>query len=95
MLAEGFEIMIIAVAAPPLDIQWLGRIIDEQCIDELVKLNKKYGIHIIGEGGEYDTLVLDCPMFSKKLVVNRSEKTWNNKLKYGILRINKIHTQDK
>ena len=36
MLRDGFEIMIVAVAAPPLNEEWLGRIVDEECADELV-----------------------------------------------------------
>jgi diphthine-ammonia ligase len=35
--------------------------------DELIDLNIKYGVHVCGEGGEYETLTLDCPAFVKKL----------------------------
>ena len=34
---------------------------------ELLKLNGLYGVHVCGEGGEYETLTLDCPAFIKKL----------------------------
>jgi predicted ATP pyrophosphatase (TIGR00289 family) len=90
MLKDNFEIMIVAVAAPPLDEKWLGRIIDEKCIDELVAFNKKYGIHVMGEGGEYDTLVLDCPIFKKKIKILEAEKHWDEKTKSGSLVIKKI-----
>ncbi len=85
MIRDGFEIIITAVAAPPLDEDWLGRRIDEECVEELVELNKKYGIHPCGEGGEYESLVLDCPMFSKKLVVTKAEKHWDAKSRSGYM----------
>ncbi len=34
------------------------------------------GKTIGGEGGEYETLVLDGPMFNKKIVIQKSEKIW-------------------
>lgn len=35
----------------------------------LFQLSAQYGVHVCGEGGEYETLTLDCPLFSKKIVV--------------------------
>ncbi|MFH0832617.1 MAG: diphthine--ammonia ligase [Candidatus Aenigmatarchaeota archaeon] len=90
MIDDGFEIIITAVAAPPLDEQWLGRKIDYSCLDEMIVLNKKYGIHVSGEGGEYETFVLDCPLFAKKIEVVESEKIWDENTKSGILEIKKI-----
>ena len=95
MINDGFEIIIVTVAAPPLDQEWLGKHITHDVIDELVKLNKKHGIHILFEGGEAESFVTDCPMFSKKIKIIDSEKIWDNKLKHGILKINKIKIVDK
>ena len=33
------------------------------------QLSKKYGVHVCGEGGEYETFTLDCPLFKKKIIV--------------------------
>ena len=30
---------------------------------------KQYGLNVCGEGGEYETFTLDCPLFHKKIVV--------------------------
>lgn len=40
----------------------------------LTKLNTQYGFHLCGEGGEYETLVLDGPdcLFKKRLVVEKT-----------------------
>ena len=60
----GFEVVLTAVAADGLDESWLGRKIDEGLIGEL---EKKNFLNIAGEGGEFESLVLDCPLFSKKI----------------------------
>jgi len=78
MLKGDFEIIITAVAADGFDESWLGREIDEKCLEDLIKLNKKNGINICGEGGEFETLVLDCPLFSRKLKITKAEKVWKD-----------------
>lgn len=76
MLDSEFDIIITSVSAEGFDENWLGRRIDENCIDDLVKLNKKFGINISGEGGEYESLVLDAPFFKSKIKIISSEKHW-------------------
>ncbi|MCD6403612.1 MAG: diphthine--ammonia ligase [Nanoarchaeota archaeon] len=61
MLDAGFKVKVVSVSALGLDESWVGREIDEKVIEELVRLREKYGIHISGEGGEYETLVIDGP----------------------------------
>ncbi|MFC6871821.1 diphthine--ammonia ligase [Halobellus marinus] len=61
MLAAGFEIRVVQVAARGLDESWLGRTLDADALAELVDLNESYGVHILGEGGEFETLVTDGP----------------------------------
>ncbi len=95
MIDDGFEMIFVAVAAPPMDEKWLGRRIDHECVDELVKLNKKYGIHILLEGGEGESLVLDCPVYKKKIIIKEAEKEWYPETKHGIYRIKKIAMIDK
>lgn len=72
LIKNKFEVIIVAVAAEGFDTSWLGRKIDVNMIEELVKLNKKYGINPAFEGGEAESFVLNCPLFKKKLkVVNK------------------------
>ncbi|MEF8783080.1 MAG: diphthine--ammonia ligase [Haloarculaceae archaeon] len=61
MLAAGFEITIVQVAAAGLDESWLGRQLDADALADLGALNEEYGVHILGEGGEFETLVTDGP----------------------------------
>ena len=61
MVDAGFRIHIVAVAAAGLDQSWLGRIIDHETIDQLVTCHETHGIHVMGEGGEFETVVTDGP----------------------------------
>ncbi|MDD1721421.1 MAG: diphthine--ammonia ligase, partial [Euryarchaeota archaeon] len=60
VMARSMDIVIVQVAAYGMDESWLGRKLDSTAVDALVELNKRYGVHIMGEGGEYETLVLDA-----------------------------------
>ncbi|MCD6513166.1 MAG: diphthine--ammonia ligase [Thermoplasmata archaeon] len=77
MLNAGFKIMIDAVAAAGLDEEFLGKIIDEDIVNKLDRIYEKYKINFAGEGGEYETLVVDCPLYRKKIVVEDGEIIWN------------------
>ena len=70
---EGFEIIFMSVAAEGLDKGWIGKKIGSEDIDKLVELNKKVGLNIAGEGGEFESLVLDAPCFRKKIVIKKKE----------------------
>jgi len=61
MLDAGFEILIVQVAAGGLDESWLGRRLDADALDDLVALEDSHGVHPLGEGGEFETLVIDAP----------------------------------
>lgn len=90
---NGFEVIITGVSAQGLDETWLGRKINEECIKDLIMLNEKYKINVSGEGGEYETLVLDSPNFRKKLVIEDYEKIW--KKDNGIMNIKKTILKEK
>tara|TARA_Y100000310_G_C20592158_1_gene768640 strand:+ start:720 stop:1328 length:609 start_codon:yes stop_codon:yes gene_type:complete len=67
LLKNKFEVIITKVAAEGLTEDHLGKTLDKNLIKELIELEKKYKINPAGEGGEYETLVINCPLFSKKL----------------------------
>jgi len=94
LTANGFEVIISSIASDGLDEKWLGRKLDEQMINELVELNKKNGINVAFEGGEAESLVLNCPMFRKKLIVESASKIMDGDY-CGIFKINKVNLADK
>ncbi|WP_254767230.1 diphthine--ammonia ligase [Salinilacihabitans rarus] len=67
MLEAGFEIVIVQVAAYGLDESWLGRTIDEAALADLEDLHEEYGVHLLGEGGEFETLVVDGPQMDRRI----------------------------
>lgn len=93
LIKDGFKAVIVSVSALGLDESFLGAIINEEILDKLKMLNKKYGVHLAGEGGEYETFVIDSPMFKKKLKIEKSKKKFENL--NGILIIEEIKLEDK
>ncbi|MBE6508780.1 MAG: TIGR00289 family protein [Methanobrevibacter sp.] len=77
IVSLGFEIIICGVAAWGLDESWLGRVIDDEVIDELVRLNEKYQVNIAFEGGEAETLAIDGPIFKKRINILKYKKEWD------------------
>lgn len=69
LLVKRFKVIISGVFAYPLDETWLGKQIDIEMIDRLVKLQGQYGLSPSGEGGEIETTVLDAPMFKEKIEI--------------------------
>ena len=75
LLRNGFSFILSSVAADGLNEEWLGRVITKKDIDRLATLHQKNGINIAFEGGEAESLVLDCPLFEKKIKIISHETT--------------------
>ncbi len=88
LIKLGFKIIITGVAAEGFTEDWLGREIDGSCVEDLIELNRKYKTSIVGEGGEYETFVLDCPIFNKRIKIVESEKIYEGNS--GRLEIKKV-----
>jgi len=73
LVKEKFDVIVVGVFAYPLDEKWLGRKIDDKFIEDVRLLNKKLGVNPAGEGGEFESFVLNCPLFEKGLGVNGFE----------------------
>lgn len=91
LIENEFKTMIVSAAAMGFDESWLGREIDEACILELNKLNEKYGINVAGEGGEYETFVLDAPNYRWGFEIIDADKSWEGyRGEYSIKEVKKI-----
>lgn len=78
LLQNQFEIVFSSIAAHGFDKSWLGKKLDSKTIAELDSLHKRFQINPAGEGGEFETLVLDCPLFKQKIRVKKAEVTMQN-----------------
>lgn len=81
----GLEIVMTAVATEGLDAKWLGRKIDGDALRELAALQKKFGINPSGEGGEYESFVINAPFFKKKIELGEMEKIWDEDTSSGYI----------
>ncbi|MFB6115176.1 MAG: diphthine--ammonia ligase [Candidatus Nanohalobium sp.] len=61
LVREGFKVEITSVAARGLDKSWEGKIIDGENVEELLELSREYRFNAAGEGGEYETRVVEFP----------------------------------
>lgn len=68
-VSQKFNAIIVKISAMGLDESFLGRRIDESLIDNLVELNRRYGLNMAGEGGEFETLVLDAPLYRRAIEI--------------------------
>jgi len=73
LLKSKFQVIIAGVAAFPFTKEWVRRKIDEKTIEELKMLQEKYQINPAGEGGEFESLVVSCPLFSKNINLGKPE----------------------
>ena len=93
LVKTGFKVIISAVLAEPFTKKWLGREIDEKSIKELARLHHSHKINPAGEGGEFETFVLDGPLFNKRIEVEEATTEFKNN--NGIYEIKKAKLVEK
>jgi len=72
-VAKRLDAMIVVTAAEGLDATYLGAHFDAALIDRLKRVATKYRINIAGEGGEYESLTLNAPFYSRPITYTTSE----------------------
>ena len=77
LLDSNFHFMMVTVSSDGLDEQWLGKLITQSDIEVLNNLSDKFGFNLNFEGGEAETFVIDCPLFSNPIKVNEFTKNWD------------------
>lgn len=77
MLLDNFEIIVVGVAAEGLGKEILGKTLDKMLLQFLREISEKYGVSPVGEGGEMETLVIDAPIFSKRIKILGYEVYWS------------------
>jgi diphthine-ammonia ligase len=72
----GFDIRIVAVQAEGLGREWLGARLDSESLPKMEALARKHRLNVAGEGGEYETIVLNGPNFGYGLEIESSSVNW-------------------
>ena len=77
LIDNNFNFIVTTVTSDGLDDTWLGKSISKSEIEILKELSEKFKFNLNFEGGEAETFVLDCPLFSNPITINQSEKIWD------------------
>ncbi|MCV0402006.1 MAG: diphthine--ammonia ligase [Nitrosopumilus sp.] len=77
LIHSKFDFMMTTVSADGLDDSWLGKIITKSDIVSLKNLSEKFGFNLNFEGGEAETFVVDCPLFTFPIKINHFKKEWD------------------
>ena len=72
-VAERMDAIIIVTAAEGLDESFLGAHINDELIQRLKKVAATRRINLAGEGGEYESLTLNAPFYSRPITYSTSE----------------------
>jgi diphthamide synthase (EF-2-diphthine--ammonia ligase) len=88
-LKTGYKATVVRTNLEKLGIEWLGRVLDKNFYDNILKLGN---VDPCGEGGEYHTVVTDGPTFKKKIEILETAK---HKLDggFGYLEIKKFEVK--
>jgi len=92
-MIKYMDIRMVKVAAAGMDESWLGRRFDGKMIEDLKALNRKYRVHIAGEGGEYETLVLDAPYYRKRIDLIETRNIWMGD--HGVMKVIRAELSEK
>ena len=77
LISSNFVFIITSVSSGGLDDSWLGKIITKNDIDTLYTLSQKFGFNLNFEGGEAETFVVDCSLFSHAIKIIQGKKIWD------------------
>jgi len=77
LISSNFVFIITSVSSGGLDDSWLGKIITKNDIDTLYALSQKFGFNLNFEGGEAETFVVDCSLFSHPIKIIQGKKIWD------------------
>ena len=93
LISAGFRVVIAGVFSCPFDASWLGREIDHHALDDLRRAAWDWRITLTGEGGEFETFVIDAPFFSRQIEIEEASRVYRNY--NGVLEIKRARLVEK
>jgi diphthine-ammonia ligase len=93
-LENDFEMIFVKIAGAGLSEKWLGKRFTKEDLIDLKIISKTKGLNIAGEGGEYETIILNGPTFNQKIKITSANPIMENEFT-GYLDILKINLEDK
>ncbi len=77
LVQSGFRFIVTSVTAHGLDDSWLGKEITAPDVEKLITTSTRFGFNVSFEGGEAETFVVSCPLFSGCIKIVKSSKIWD------------------
>ena len=77
LISSNFVFIITSVSSGGLDDSWLGKTITKNDIDNLYALSQKFDFNLTFEGGEAETFVVNCGLFSHPIKIIQGKKIWD------------------
>lgn len=77
-IEAGFEAVVISAKADIFSEEWLGRKIDYGFLADMKRLGWGESVDVCGEQGEYHTLVVDGPLFRKRMQITYGDRVKRN-----------------
>ncbi|NPA86662.1 MAG: diphthine--ammonia ligase [Candidatus Diapherotrites archaeon] len=68
LVEDGFRFVIVSAGVFELK-DWVGKEVGKENVEELIALAERHRFHPAGEGGEYESFVVDAPLFPKRIRV--------------------------
>ncbi len=78
LISAGFRVIIAGVFSCPFDASWLGREIDHRTLGDLRRAGRDWKVTLTGEGGEFETFVIDAPFFSRRIEIEEVSRVYRN-----------------
>jgi diphthine-ammonia ligase len=72
-VADRMDAMIVVTAAEGLDFSFLGAHFNDRLITRLKQVALRHRINIAGEGGEYESLTLNAPFYSRPITYTTTD----------------------
>lgn len=93
LLSLRFQVIFSCVKKPWFTEEWLGMELDQETVERLRRIQAETGLDLCGEQGEYHTLVLDGPLFKKRIRIEAYSKHTEGSFWY--LEFQKLSLQEK
>ena len=72
LVSQGHQVILTSVATEGLGKEWLGRVLAQQDVEELESLAEVHRFNIDGEGGEFETAVIDAPWMKYSIITQHT-----------------------
>ena len=87
LFTNNFNVIFVAVSSMGLGKDLLGKKMTFENIERIRKITTGTDLSLIGEGGEYESFVLNAPFFPSEIKILRSRVHWNETREEGFFEI--------